>query len=204
MSQPASVALATARTLLNDDGIQLWTDVALIPKLQQAHRELQAQLRVNACPITRNTAVSLVAINATVLTTPPTDMIEPITLWEKLSTDPDSAYVRMTEYDPLPVVDVATRLVWWKWTQEAIQFIGAISLRYVKVYYKRTIPLPASGADLIGIADGEFYLGPRTAALAYGSTGNPASSEWTTGMANLTLSQILLANRGRSAGTIRP
>lgn len=204
MSQPASVAFATARTLLNDDGVQLWTDATLIPKLAQAHRELQAQLRANACPVTRGIAVSPVPASTTSLATPPTDMVEPITLWEKLPTDPDSAYVRMTEYDPLPVSDLTTRLIWWSWSREAIVFLGSTFDRTVKVYYKRIIPIPAVGTDLIGIIDGEFYLAPRIAALAFGSTGNTQTSDWCTQMANGTLNDIITANRGRSRLAQRP
>lgn len=199
MSQLASVALITARTLLNDDGIQLWTDETLLPKLALAHRELQAMLRANACPITRAMEVSPVPANTTTLQTPPADLIEPITLWEKGTSDPDSAYVRMTEYDPLPFGQaLTTRLIWWKWTQEAIEFLGCSIDRVVKVYYRRLISIPTDGNEPIGIIDGELYISPRTAALAFGSTGNTVASEWCTNMAKLTIDDILIANRGRS------
>lgn len=204
MSQPASVALATARTLLNDDGGQLWLDVSLIPKLQEAHRELQVQLRANACPVTRGTATSSVSAGSTTLGTPPNDILEPITLWEKAAADPDSAYVRMTEYDPLPIVAQTSRLIWWKWTNEFIEFLGSTSARSVKIYYKRTMPVPTAAGDSLGVIDGELYIAPRTAALAYGSTGNTAAAQWCTDMANQALGDILIANRGRQRTNPRP
>lgn len=204
MSQPTSTALSTARTLLNDDAATLWTDTTLIPKLQRAHRELQAQLRANACPVTRDTDFSLVVANTGALQTPPSDLLEPITLWEKLPSDPDSAYVRMTEYDPLPIVDPTTRLIWWQWSEEMIVFVGATIDRAVKIYYKKQLSIPTTGTDLIGVLDGELYLAPRTAALAFGSTGNTAAAQWATDMANEALGEILIANRGRNRGVQRP
>lgn len=204
MSQPASVALITARTLLNDDAQNVWTDSALMPKLQLAHRELQAKLRANACPVTRNTTSSLVAAYSKALSSSPTDLIEPVTLWEKDPAEPDSAYIRMTEYDPLPMAVLTTRLIYWKWTLETIEFIGSTAQRKVNIYYKRLIPIPGSSSDPLGMIDAEFYIAPRTAALAFGSTGNPQAADWCTNMALQTVSEIIVANRGRSAGVQRP
>ena len=203
MSQ-AVVALNTARTLLNDDGSQLWTDPVLMPKLQAAHRELQIQMRANACPVTRDTTSALpVPANATTVTAP-TDMVEPITLWEKDGAEPDSLYVRMTEYDPLPVVARGNRLIWWRWAKESFEFVGSTVNRTIKIYYKRSITIPASATDPIGIIDGELYLGPRVAALAFGSTGNATAAGWCSDMAMSTLNDILIANRGRARMVQRP
>jgi|SRR5215471_14763446 len=197
MSQFAQVALNAARTLLNDDGVQLWTDAALQFKMEIAHRELQVQLRANACPITRTTFEQVVPLNTFSLD-PPDDMIEPITLWEKSPTDSVALYQRMTEYDPLPITAPTNRLISWRWAEDVLQFIGATEDRMVKVLYKRSLPIPINGASPIGIVDGENYLGPRMAALAFGSTGNTAAADWCTQMAVSTLSDILVANRGRN------
>ena len=161
----ASVAFDNARTLLNDDGIQLWTDDALKAKLQQAHRELQVQLRANACPVTRTTQITSVFAFSTTLSNP-SDIIEPITLWEKDPQEPDGSYVRMTEYDPLPITNPIDRLVWWRWAVSNFEFIGCSRNRMVKILYKRMLVIPNLGTDDIGIVDGENYIGPRTAALA--------------------------------------
>ena len=205
MSQLASIALMTARTLLNDDGIQLWTDVALLPKLQLAHRELQAQLRAAACPVTRNIHYSVVTAGSLVLTdTTLTDLVEPITLWENAVGGTEDSYVRMTEYDPLPISPQASRLIYWRWGQEQILFIGCSVDRSVKIYYKRELPIPASGNDPIGMIDGEFYIAPRIAALTFGSTGNVEASAWCKQMADATINDIIISNRGRSKMVPRP
>lgn len=204
MSQPASVALAAARTLLNDDGQQIWVDTALLPKLAYAHRELQVQLRANACPVTRGMATSVVNIGSTSPLTPPTDMVEPIQLWERNQADPDTAYVRMTESDPLPITAQSDRLVWWKWTQEALEFLGCTTMRAIRIQYKRTITIPSASTDSLGVIDAEFYIAPRVAALAFGATGNTAAADWCTQMAQATIADILIANKGRSRTTQRP
>lgn len=204
MSAPASVALDEARSLLDDTAGNVWTDAFLLLKLQQAHRELQVQLRSVAAPVTRGTITSLVTALTTALATPPTDIIEPIKLWEKAIGDPDSNYVLMTEYDPLPIFAQTSRLIYWKWTQEALEFLGATVDRTVKIYYKRQITIPGSGTDPIGFIAGENFLGPRIAALAFGSTGNVNASAWCDGMANQTLADIFIANKGRSKLTARP
>src|SRR5258708_8052637 len=95
---PTSVVLNTARTLLNDDAASLWTDATLLQKFQQAHRELQIELRLSACPVMKSIANDIsVLANATTLTLP-ADFQEPILLREKAPGDPQSAYVLMTEY----------------------------------------------------------------------------------------------------------
>lgn len=197
MSQLASVALDAARTLLNDDGVQLWTDLVLQTKLAVAHRELQVQLRANACPITRKTVLATVLIGA--ITMPnPDDMIEPVTLWEKGIGDVEADFIRMTESDPLPFTGGKDRLIHWRWTEEQFEFLGASTDREVKLLYKRSLIIPVTGTDPIGIIDGESFLGPRIAALAFGSTGNPQAADWCTNMAIQSIGDILNANRGRS------
>lgn len=197
MSQIAKVALDTARALLNDEGVQLWTDAILRNKLAVAHRELQVQLRANACPVTR-TSVILTVNPGEMTVTNPTDIIEPVVLWEKDVGAPDSEFERMTEYDPLPIKSISDRLIYWRWAEEAIQFLGSTAARDVKIIYKRMLAIPAVPSDSIGIIDGESFLGPRIAALAFGSTGNTQAADWCTNMAVATLTDILNANRGRS------
>jgi hypothetical protein len=131
-------------------------------------------------------------------------MIEPIGLWEKDPADTPDKYVKMTESDPLPFVPPTSRLVYWKWTQENIEFIGSTATRFVKIYYKRLIPIPNSGGDVLGAIDAELFIGPRTAALAFGSTGNAAASDWCTNMAIQSIQDILIANKGRARTAQRP
>src|SRR5271166_4361700 len=157
MSVQSSVVLATARTFLNDDAASNWTDAALFPKLQQAHKELQIKLRRAAAPLMKTTYVEAITATNTVFATPPVDLVAPIQLWEKANADPVTLYALMTEADPLPNVAQVATMIWWAWIEEAVNFIGSSANRTVKMLYWRALPIPAVNTDLIGFINGELY-----------------------------------------------
>ena len=197
MSELVSVALGWARTLLNDDDATNWTDPVLIPKLQVAHKELQFALRNAGVPLMRAMSSPISVLTGALTVTLPTDLVEPITLWEAAAATPLSGFVLMTEKDPLPLVAQAATLKYWQWYQETITFVGATAGRYVMMKYKRSLTLPDAAGDSIGFINGENYLAPRTAALAALSNGNKDLHDVLTQTATATLSTIILANRGR-------
>jgi hypothetical protein len=197
MSQQLSVATSMARTLLNDDSNTVWTDPALIPKCQIAHRELQAILKQHSCPIMKGLSNDInVPINATTLTLP-TDIQEPLRLWEKAPSDPESAYVLMTESATLPVVSIASTLVYWQWFQETIIFVGSNAQRYVRLEYWRILSVPQATTDLLGFINAEFYIAPRAASMCAISTGNSELSAALKSDAQAQIASIVAANRGR-------
>lgn len=198
MSVQVSVVLATARTFMNDDAATNMTDAFLIPKLQQAHKELQIKLRRAAAPVMKNNYIETIAPSGTIFATPPADLIAPIQLWEKAPTDPVTLYQLMTEADPLPNVAQGTILTWWAWVEEAVTFIGASASRQVKMLYWRSLPLPAQNTDTIGFLNGELYLAPRTAAIAVGSLGQANEMAALAQMADASLNEVILSNRGRA------
>lgn len=201
MSVTAAVVLSTARTLLNDDASTLWTDVALIPKLAQAHRELQVKLRFAAAPVMRAIQDEVSVLTGALTMTSPADMVEPIKLWERGGSGGTIAdYIPMTEVDPLPIMAQGATLAWWQWSvksAEIINFLGATADRKVRLNYWRSITVPAANTDAIGFINGELYLAPRVAALAAGSVGNKELMGWATGLAEGSLSEVILSNRGR-------
>jgi hypothetical protein len=195
----ASVALITARTLLNDDAGTLWSDTVLLPKLQQAHRELQAELWFSGSPVLRKMSTT-VTIAAGVLVHPGTgltDMVEPIRLEEKGTAEADSLFVPMTEYDPLPTLAQATTLKFWQWSEETIKFLGSSVDRSVRVYFRKSLTVPAVAGDSLGFTMAELYLAPRTAALAFGSTGNMGAADAASTLADKGLIKVILSNKGR-------
>lgn len=211
MSIQASVPLNTARTLLNDDAAAIFTDPVLIPKLQQAHKELQIKLRQRACPVMKNYYTETVAATTLVFATPPNDLIAPIRLWEKAVSDPVTAWAFMTEADPLPDVTQAATMIWWRWFEEAVGFVGSSAQRMVRMLYWRELTVPAANTDLIGVLDGELYLAPRTAALAALSVGEPGTASKfpsLTALADQSIETVILSNRGRApqiaGAAIRP
>jgi len=201
MSVQASVVLATARTLLNDDGNTLWTDVVLMPKLAQAHRELQVKLRFAASPVMRAIADDQAVAASAITVASPADMVEPIKLWERSGTGGTIAdYIPMTEVDPLPITAQAATLIWWQWSiasAEVINFLGSSAARKVRILYWRSLAVPTANTDLIGFINGELYLAPRVAALAAGSVGSKDVMDWATGLALSNIGEVILSNRGR-------
>jgi hypothetical protein len=214
MSVQASVVLATARTLLNDDAATLWTDAILFPKLQQAHKELQIKLRRSAAPLMKTfytetlSAYTSGGAGQTGFLTPPADLISPIQLWEKAAADPVTLYALMTESDTLPNVTQAATMIWWAWVEEVVTFIGSTAARMIKMLYWRSLPLPAVNTDLINFLNGELYLAPRTGALAAGSVGEEKTMSALAALADASLGEVITSNRGRampsSGQTARP
>lgn len=201
MSVQASVVLATARTLLNDDAATNWTDAALFPKLQQAHKELQIKLRRAAAPVMKSRYTEVIAAAGTVFASPPTDLVAPIQLWETNSGGAANTYALMTEADPLPNFVPTTTMIWWAWVEEVVTFIGSTSARQILMIYWRSLALPALNTDLIGFINGELYLAPRTAAIAAGSVGQAAEMGALAQLADGSLTEVILSNRGRAPQT---
>ena len=200
----ASVALTQARTLLNDDGATLWTDVALLPKLAIAHQELQSMLWDQNSPVVREeSSTLLVAIAATDLgVLQPADLLVPFRLYEyDYAVGPPVVYsnpVEMTEMIFLPLgVAATTKLIFWAWREEKIIFIGSTVARGVRVQYRKSITAPATADAEIGITLGEMYLGPRTAALGAMSVGNMEVHNSYTQMAMANFARVLAAQRGQ-------
>jgi hypothetical protein len=64
--------------------------------------------------------------------------------------------------------------------------------------YWRALPLPAVNTDPIGFINGELYLAPQTAAIAAGSVGQAAEMQTLTALADASLNEVILSNRGRA------
>lgn len=193
----ASVALATARTLLNDDAGSLFTDAVLMPKLQEAFRQMEAALRVNAQSIMIRSVVN--TVNAATATLSITDINEPIKLWEKATAATDDLYTPMTEYDPLPNDVAAATLRYWQWDGTNINFIAASANRSVKTRYWRVLTEPTSAASSLILINAEYYLGPMTAAIMAGSLGEDEQMTTLAALAVTTMKSVIDANSGRAA-----
>jgi hypothetical protein len=200
-----SVALATARTLLNDDGATIWTDAVLLPKLQEAHRELQCALWEAGSPVVReeSSALLVMAGQTDLGANQPADLVAPFKLWEASASTED--WVPMTEVDFIPLgTATSATLTYWAWRKEKILFLGATANRRVKVQYRKSLTLPVSVNDPIGIIFGEIYLGARTAALAAGSVGNKEVLAAASQMAANNFNKVIVANRGRQSPPDKP
>lgn len=207
MSVPMSQVLNTARTYLNDDNSTQFPDQTLIPKIQEAHRELQEELWVVGSPLVRGQTLTVYNAGGTVLGAMPGDFLCPTALFENQAGSPVSlpGWTPMTEafYIPLGYQQTAT-LNWWVWQQEVINVAGASQNRAVVVQYRRQITIPILATDLIGILFGESYLAARAAAIAAGTVGNVEVYTAMTALAKENLGKVISANRGQQKPSMKP
>jgi hypothetical protein len=206
MSVTALTVFVTARTLLNDDAATLFSDTVLFPKFTEAHRELQAMLRAADCQVMRTTFAGGVNAAATVFVSPPTDLLEPIHLWEVPQGSPLTSLADMTEQDPLDPTNAAgtTALSYWQWKDEVVTFNPCAGNVTVVMLYWRQLAIPVLNTDLIGILFGELYLAGRTAALMAGSLGDEETYNVCTDIAMKSMAQIIAANKGARTVVGRP
>lgn len=203
-----SVALASARTYLNDDPGSVWSDAALLPKAQEAHRELQSRLWKCGSPAVRSqTADSGIVITAGSVDmggSLPADILTPFRMVEFGTAETMANATPMTERTFLPTIAQDTLLNYWAWREDKIVFLGATTDRKVILYYRKSIAIPAVSGDPIGILLGEMYIGARTAAMAHGSVGNKDAYDIITGIAESNFQLVVDAQRGQQSPTVRP
>lgn len=203
MSQ-LSIALVTARTYLNDDLGQVWSDNALLPKAQEAHRELQIKLWNVGSPAVRKQSDPILVNAGQTSLTLPMDLIQPFKLQEFGQSETIDQAVDMTEKLHFPNVARQNNLIWWAWREQQIAFLGANSARNVVIHYRKTITVPAAPGDEIGILFGEVYLGARTAAISHGSVGNKEAAVALAGECERNFNLVLMAQRGQQTPPYRP
>ena len=207
MSVPMSQVLVTARTYLNDDAAVQFPDQVIIPKIQEAHRELQEELWVVGSPLVRGQVLLGYTAPGTTFPATPNDFLCPTAMFENGagSNQASPNWTPMTEafYIPLGTV-VGPTLSWWAWQQEQIAIPGATQNRAVVMQYRRLIPIPVLATDLIGILFGESYLAARAAAMTAGTVGNKDIMDTATALAKENIGKVISANRGQQKPLIKP
>lgn len=167
--------LDSARTHLNDDEATLWNDQKLIPKLQEAYRELMSQLYLSGVPLTYATTSVLTVpadlvdghnVDMSAVSGYPTNIIEPIYMKERSVGQLNTDFVDMTEVDFLPNLQKSTELIWWCWQGQKIMLLGALNAVEVQLRYMGSLVPPTKVTDDIVVIMGELYLSYRTASLA--------------------------------------
>lgn len=186
--------IEAASVYLNDFGLINWTKERLFKHLLEAHKQLQVKLMLSGIPvIKKKSSVLDVAANITELANQPTDLVEPITLWERKDGTTDD-FVQMTEKGWEPEIEKSTDLRYWVWRGEKILFVGATEAREIKIFYKASISVPDQEGSSLGFIFAENYLSPKTAALAALSLGNPKAYEILSGIADVNLDDVIRMN----------
>jgi hypothetical protein len=203
MSVQLQTVLQTARTLVNDDLATVFTDPVLIPKIQEAHRELQEQLWLAGSPIVREQSDPInVAIGVSALTSTaglPADLLCPIELHDNIAgaSLASGGWSPLTETFFIPLgYQPANVLTWWAWRKEILYLSPATAARVLTIKYRRKVNIPDLKTDEIGILFGELYLAARSAALMGGTLGNKDVYDTLTALAKENLGAVIQANRG--------
>lgn len=139
----ADETIEAAGLMLNDFGLITWTKERLFKHLLQAHKDLQVELLLHGLPVIKKVS-PIIVVSAGSLNlgaNQPTDLVEPISLWERANGSSDS-FVEMKEKGWEPETVQANELRYWDWRGELILFVGATSARDVKVKYKASIMVP--------------------------------------------------------------
>jgi len=201
-----SVAYEQAATLLNDPSQTEWSDAVLLSRAKKAHVELQVRLYEFGVPVIKEvtTAISVPA-STSVLPSQPADLLEPLFMKEKGSTEPDTKYINMNEVNFIPPAETpTTEIRFWAWREEVVQLMKATVARLVQLRYLKGLTAVTSGASQIGVIFGEAFLGPRIAALCYQSVGQLEDASINNADAESQLDRILRASiRGTSHRPVR-
>lgn len=207
MAVKAIEVLSTVRTFLNDDNASVWTDQALMPKLQEAHRELQTELWIVGSPTVRQTTLAF-TVNAGVknlveANLQPADLLVPTALYE--ASPGMSDWTPMTEQAYFAVgIQPGATLTFWAWLKEEIILVGCTVPRQMVIHYRRKLPNLVTVNDTISVTFGELYLSARTAAMAAASVGNDKVHADMTAIAKDNLAKVVAANRGQQKPVMRP
>lgn len=162
--------LESARIHLNDEMGLLWPDNRLLPKFQEAHRELKNELILNGIPVIHEVSVILTVVagisDLTTIANYPSDLLIPINLKERQVGGQLVDFTDMTQVNFLPDVQSDITLNSWTWLNEKILVSAATQNNEVQIRYTREMTVPIQVNDNIGVLLGESFLSYRTSALA--------------------------------------
>ena len=154
-----------ARVLLNDVGMQVYTNNVLLPFIQLAYGEAEKHLSVNGIGSTKELSqMVLVTPGMTAITVNEiNDMVLPIHVSER--GPGETSYVPLTMgkwegNEPGPVIGR------WIWRENEIKFAGVTTDRQVLVKYIKGYPQLVNDQSPILINSSLEFLAYRTASLA--------------------------------------
>lgn len=163
-----SEPLAEAKVLLNDQAGTVYTDVALLPLMQKAYRELQIKFLRNGLKTAQETSAPIIVPPMTFELADgallPTNFLYAIELKER-GTDSEP-WQDMIEKAWEPTIMPGTTLLYWVEREDRIKFVGATTQRQVLLRYAKGLtPLTGPGSP-IEILNSSTFLAARCAALS--------------------------------------
>jgi len=183
---------------LNDEMGLNWPDNRILPKFQEAHRELRNELILNGIPVIHEvSAVLSVPANTTDLTTIaayPTNIIIPIWMKERQVGQTDRDFTDMQQMSFIPNEQQQTTLNYWSWIGEKIKLLGATIATEVQLRYQKEITAPVEVNETVGAYLAETFLSYRTAALCAASIKDYEQSEYLGAIAQKNLDTVIGIN----------
>ena len=163
----AKDALQIARSLLNDDLGTKWPDSVLFPRLQTAHRQMQSVLALNSISVTKvqSAIITVPALAVDLGANQPDGLIDPISMQERSPGGSADDFADMIEVAFIPTLSQDSTLVYWAWLGGLVRLLGATTIREVMLRYTKTLTVPQTVNDVIGVILGELYLGYKVASM---------------------------------------
>lgn len=171
-AKTASYITTQAQSLLNDAIGDYWNFTLLLPFLQLAFQDLSQALELNQITITEEIEVILnLQPNVQVIgfgTIPslPSNFIQPVFLWERLSGQINAYWIEMTQVDEPPNDIQTTLLGYWWWDGIQINLLGSTIAEDIKLKFQGGLYIPQITTDYIQPSGSELYLINRTAYYA--------------------------------------
>jgi hypothetical protein len=166
MALLASEVMERSRAVLNDVAIDLYTDEVLLPYLKIANDDLSDELVDNGSTVVKEVTVDLILPIGQKTPVLPNDFIVPIEAFEKNSGQDVSYYRFMVQRDFLPNLLPGSELGVWAWRHQAINTLGSIVAKDIRVRYYRLISSILGVNSDVELTHALNYLSYHTAALA--------------------------------------
>ncbi len=217
MAYPAIDVINMSASLLNDTAKTVFTDVAQLPYLNMAFRELGELLELNNVAVTNETS-SVISVDADGNNIGgddpsdpalPTGLIEIRQLWQRpTGTSTPFLPIQRFEYLPNYWTDQSISIIpAWAWMGQTIRLVPANVATDVKLDYIHSVIYTIEDVDMdeIGVINSLNYLGYRNAGLCARFIGeNPTRADQLDLQATLSFDRMLgLSSKGKQAITTR-
>lgn len=176
----ADITQQAAKAFMNDYNQETWTDSVLLPYLAHAVSELEQIYRIHEVSFqTRVSVTILVTAGDLFLAQLPVDLIEPISLRERVQASIDDWSNELTEVDDVdPNSDTSQSVNQWAWRNGKVYINPPTTAREVRLFYTGTLTAIASSGSTIDDTNSKAYLSARTAQLAFrNGANNPSKAE---------------------------
>lgn len=188
--------------MLNDPSRKLYNYTKQLPYLNTAIAEFREEMLSNNIPATNATSASItiplntMGIGGDNEPPLPPNLVEIASIWEQQEGDHNN-FIPVTRQQRLPLYwEKVNELVYWAWEGQRVKFLGATTVREIKLeYVANVIPDADNENSLIGIINSKLTLSYRTAALCARFIGeNPTRADSLDTMAGMAMERFLNIN----------